>query len=360
MPWCEVSPLATVLHEQPIFLTRILVLYLLRRAPCGRKSLLGSVSSTSLKPLRQLTKVNGSNMPVSSGVSTLSANSVLSQYTSLVPKIHLFLEKNRLQFLPGAVYNIRNSTVLSVRDNQLISLLPSITHLTKLVELNLSNNRLRWLPWEIKAFLPDLAQVNVSGNPLVNPDLSRDMTIPLETTMRDMAVQVLRINGNPFVCSTAMTLLAADGSAHSGPAKPTPSLFHTSIRPSRTPVDIQSPRAYVPSTVPLPAVAHRSRVPSLIESVLRAASLQPSLSSLVASLPADFPPTLSMLLRHTLRIKEAGGQLCSVCHDRYIVPRTEWIEWWVLGRSATAPITPLLRFGCSWGCGARHGGAERG
>ena len=316
--------------------------------PRDRSSLLGSVSSTSLKPLGQMTKVDGFNVPRASR----DFNS--PHYMSMVPKLHLFLEKNRLQFLPGAVYNIRALTVISLRDNQLMALLPSIVRLSNVVELNLSNNCLRWLPWEVKAFMFDLRQLNVSGNPLVEPDLHHGSSIPYKITKEDKAFQMQDKNDVVFVAYTAVTLLNADGSARRGPAKPTPSMFHTSIRSSPTTVDVQRMKAYIPSGTPLPEVEHRSKVPSLMETVLRAASRQPSLYTMVANLPEDFPPTLSMLLRHTLRVKEAGGQECSVCCGPYIIPRTEWIEWWRFGRYQIGPTTPLLRFGCSWDCWARR------
>lgn len=41
------------------------------------------------------------------------------------------------------------------------------------------------------------------------------------------------------------------------------------------------------------------------------------------------------------------GQKCSVCRKIYVVPRTEWLEWWsVEGEGGL----PFLRRGCSWGC----------
>ena len=36
-----------------------------------------------------------------------------------------------------------------------------------------------------------------------------------------------------------------------------------------------------------------------------------------------------------------------MCGTGFIVPRTEWLEWWV--RHAGEPV-PFIRRGCSWAC----------
>ena len=58
----------------------------------------------------------------------------------------------------------------------------------------------------------------------------------------------------------------------------------------------------------------------------------------------------------TWRLKQAGGKSCSVCGNEYIIPRTEWVEWWYCipdsGPHAMlykSPV-PLLRRGYSWAC----------
>jgi len=114
-----------------------------------------------------------------------------------------------------------------------------------------------------------------------------------------------------------------------------------------------------------PVPEERTKIPSLMEVALRACYNSPQLSQLPFMLPEDSedcPNHLSQLLKKTWKIKEAGGQSCSVCKSNYIVPRTEWVEWWhCLPREGTqaglrqvpthdqGPI-PLLRRGCSWQC----------
>ena len=69
--------------------------------------------------------------------------------------------------------------------------------------------------------------------------------------------------------------------------------------------------------------------------------------------------------------KESGGSKCTICARSFIIPRTEWIEWWEIAKvleinstaSAASPLrqmenerdvlesmVPLMRRGCSWLC----------
>lgn len=321
--------------------------------PHRRSSLLGSVSSTSLRPLRYLTKIGG-HLNQFGKESRLDVpeepiDNRLTPYVSLVPRISLFLEKNRLQFLPGALYSIRNLSVLSVRDNQLVSLLPSISHLEYLVELNLSNNCLLWLPYELKKLAITPNQLKTAGNPLVLANIDHPGCQPLDYEIKVENIRANFQDGMWLRRITAVTPLDKFGSARGATGRT--SMFHASIRSNPPMVDHEWLKAYVPCEEPLPVLEHRTKVPSLMETVLRAASKQPSLYTLVADLPEDLPPTLGMLLRHTLRVKEAEGQKCSVCAKMYFVPRTEWIEWWSLGRDVENKAwIPFIRFGCSTSC----------
>lgn len=327
--------------------------------------MLGSVSSSTLKPIRYLTKINGHlhqmvkrdrqdipgepeepEEPEEPGESGESGDPPLPPYGSLVPRIDLFLETNRLQFLPGAVYSMRNLSVLNLRDNKLISLLPSITHLSYLVELDLSFNCLQWLPYEIRQFTFDPDSIKIAGNPFVIADIDHPKCQPLDDQIKAEDIRPIFHNGMWLRRSTAVTLLDEYGSAHH--VTRMPSMFHTSIRPSPMMMDVKWLEAYVPCVAPLPDIEHSNNVPSLMETVLRAASKK-AISYILVS--EDLPHTLSMLLRHTLRVKEAEGQRCSVCGKSYIIPRTEWIEWWSLARKCpNKSWVPFVRFGCSASC----------
>jgi hypothetical protein len=76
-------------------------------------------------------------------------------------------------------------------------------------------------------------------------------------------------------------------------------------------------------------------------------------------------------LQIILREQEGGDRKCTICSRPFIIPRTEWIEWWEISKSvagavvasAASPLgrmenmrdafekkVPLMRRGCSWLC----------
>lgn len=87
----------------------------------------------------------------------------------------------------------------------------------------------------------------------------------------------------------------------------------------------------------------------------------------------EIPEKLSKILEdaQTLREAEAGDRKCTKCSRTFVIPRTEWIEWWEIAKaqetrglaSAASPlrhfenkrddmenVVPLMRRGCSWKC----------
>jgi len=69
--------------------------------------------------------------------------------------------------------------------------------------------------------------------------------------------------------------------------------------------------------------------------------------------------------------QESGGTQCTICGRDFIIPRTEWIEWWEIAkcvekkamqsaaivldqwenkRDVIESMVPLMRRGCSWLC----------
>jgi hypothetical protein len=115
-----------------------------------------------------------------------------------------------------------------------------------------------------------------------------------------------------------------------------------------------------------------SRAPSLLEVALAACAKTSQLPVLADYLPEDSPPYLHELLVKAGEKKKSGGSKCTVCARDFIIPRTEWIEWWEIAKvldrnamaSAASPLrqmenerdvlesmVPLMRRGCSWLCG---------
>lgn len=88
-------------------------------------------------------------------------------------------------------------------------------------------------------------------------------------------------------------------------------------------------------------------------------------------LPEPYPEYFPELLATVVAKKESGATKCTICKRDFIIPRTEWIEWWEIAKcaddkgvtSAASPLrqkenerdfvermVPLMRRGCSWLC----------
>jgi hypothetical protein len=121
--------------------------------------------------------------------------------------IRLYLAKNALRTLPRELFSLKGLTVLSLcrsldhslaviplisisqGDNQIEYLPPSICCLTSLKELNLSNNKLQFLPAEILQL--SLDSLRLVSNPFLKPP-EQDR---LPSSGRDVSLQPRRVLG---------------------------------------------------------------------------------------------------------------------------------------------------------------------
>ncbi|KAI4162755.1 MAG: hypothetical protein LQ342_003642 [Letrouitia transgressa] len=253
--------------------------------------------------------------------------------------IRIFLANNALLTLPGTLFSISWLTVLSLRSNELTFLPPAISRLEHLYELNLSNNNFRFLPFELRSLVckDRLRVLSLFPNPFLRPLPKtsverRQPSCPVYATR----VAYFDIHGNPnYGCLTL---------------------------PSKV-------SCYWPATTPttrLTIPQDQDCTPSLLELSLRACSTSPQIAQLPFLLPPKAPGFLRQHLENAYWLTTQGGQACTVCGKPFIVPRTEWIEWWVLEPkkygwlengfpqrqrlAPTKPLVPLLRRGCSWAC----------
>ena len=276
----------------------------------------------------------------------------------LTPSIRLYLSGNMLEDVPGEVYRLKNLQVLSLRTNNITEIIPSITELKRLDEINLACNRLRWLPWEFRSFLERKPSMKCILHP--NPFIK-----PLPPIHASEYQQPFDLGHCRHLASTHIAFFDVRGLPESRYPPPPSLIAEHYPEPSG---DEEALR---------PPLSERSRVPSLMEFALRACFENPQLSQMPFLLPDDCPPHIISLLKLTWRLKEAGsGRKCSVCGKSYIIPRTEWMEWRycipdrelrgeVRGdRDGTGHCSgedvslPLLRRGCSWNCfveGPPHG-----
>ena len=285
---------------------------------------------STLQPLRFLTRP----MPASQD----------EDYDDIYRPIELYLAHNKLTVLPGELFELDQLTALSARANDLTEISPALSRLRRLKELNLSNNNLRWLPFEILELLAyRVESFSAALNPFIQPhDLNSD---------EDMLGNAPDSDAPYALCQTPVAYLSVRGSSVQG-WTPAPS----------SNLKFQAQQTKMPE----PPSNERTSVPSLIELALRSAYASTNLSQLPFILPTSCPPAIIQLLKRTWHTKSYGGQKCTMCNQNYLIPRTEWVEWWRFRHypHASVPylgvtVFPLLRRGCSWACTPTEQGARR-
>ncbi|RKP38603.1 Endonuclease/exonuclease/phosphatase, partial [Dimargaris cristalligena] len=120
------------------------------------------------------------------GMDLRSVSLDLFDYTFLT---RVFLNHNQLTYLPAAIKNLTNLTILNASCNQLTSVPPELGMLTRLKELLLFDNNISSLPYELGT-LYNLDILGLEGNPLQDPlqtILQKEGTGPAVAFLRDNA-----------------------------------------------------------------------------------------------------------------------------------------------------------------------------
>lgn len=246
---------------------------------------------STLQPLRFLTRT----IPASQD----------EDYDEIYRPIELYLAGNELTVLPGELYELDQLTILSARANDIVEVSPALSRLRRLEELNLSNNNLRWLPFEILDLLGyRVDKFSAAMNPYIQPQNLNGVEDSFENNLTD---------GCYALCRTPVAYLSIDGS----------SVLGWTPAPSST-LDFQPQK----SKMPEPLLTERTNVPSLLELALRSAYASMNLSQLPYFLPTSCPSNIDKMLKRAWYTKSYGGQKCTVCNKEYLIPRTEWVEWW--------------------------------
>ncbi|TGO66810.1 hypothetical protein BOTNAR_0053g00020 [Botryotinia narcissicola] len=350
------------------------------------------------------------------------------------PHLRIILSANELVKLPAELFNLNRLSTLSLRGNNLEEIPPSIGNLKRLEDLNIAQNNLGYLPFEILDLLvgglnsipidSDTQPLSESGRtgrlydfqlhpnpfylPMARPestangaphfeiDLQRQSPLisPLYPTAED-TISLPRNRDTPdhifhqwhqgtlprpstpisggercslsYQCRTEVRFLDAFGQLIKGP------MFPSDPRWNGNNVGRQS-QLHIASLGDIPQPpAVQSRVQSLVEKALQACIRHPELTRLESHMEY-IPPRIPSVLRRAENVHYSGPTLCTICGTSFVVPRTEWIEWWEIEKvskrdrmnaaSANVPtprrvvnerdivekLVPLMRKGCSWSC----------
>jgi hypothetical protein len=248
--------------------------------------------------------------------------------------------------LNSELFDLSNLKVLSLRNNRLPEIPCAIRKLTKLQEINVSVNRLQYLPWEILWLIKkgDLKHMTVRPN-------------QFPTLVEADNIEEWHYGG---------------GSTASGEVLRLPEYYGPAPEEAWAPIHIATSRVQRLNSEGKVVATGKSqglhgqyeaaiRVPSLRELALLECNRFPYLDQFLEEDLSGYPELVIRLLRQAKAVRNAGGRRCSVCHRSFVIARTEWIEWWdcttyengLKGpRASGAELRPLpfRRRGCSWEC----------
>ncbi|GAB7366569.1 hypothetical protein MBLNU230_g8555t1 [Neophaeotheca triangularis] len=94
------------------------------------------------------------------------------EFTTLTPSIQLYLAGNWLRSLPSELFGLENLNVLSLRNNSLEEIPRGIDKLRKLKELNIAQNNVSVLPWEMLELVgrrTTSKRITLRPNPFLQP-----------------------------------------------------------------------------------------------------------------------------------------------------------------------------------------------
>lgn len=302
-----------------------------------------------LQPLQHLTKQPAIPEP------PLSENA----YSSLQPFLRIYLPGNSLLSLNNELFELKELKVLSVRNNKLQELPPTISKLQALEVLNVSVNGLTFLPWELLSLLEhgSLKHFTAYPNPFQSIEDAAIETWHHQPSQKDDGKQ----NEDEETPKNSLVFDEYEGS----PPTNAWSAIHVATGPMTRlgtegqPVDdsLDPSKTSAPSSQSYLAL----NAPSLREIALRSVCKLPGIDQATDDELYEFPALLVPLLRKARDVRVAGGQRCSACQGEYVVPRTVWYEWWDCTphengmkrpRASGEKLRPLpfRRFGCSWAC----------
>lgn len=235
--------------------------------------------------------------------------------------------------MPAILFDFDNLRVLSVRHNDLTEIPPAIGRLRNLESLNVANNKLQYLPYEVLELIRfgKLSYLLAEPNPWIAAQSSE-----MCTATDDIPVQRI--------------LPLQNGTIHhvQKVARGIPDYF----RNDGTPI------ALIANGIMPSELAGGSSSRSLTQTALLKCCNQQDLTDLPEWLLDDLPPNVRKLLESARVIQESGGRICTICHREMVIPRKQWIEWWSMSAYHAYPtptsnsdkIYPFLRQQCALAC----------
>lgn len=230
--------------------------------------------------------------------------------------------------MPGGLCELKRLQVLTLRGNRLVELPPAIGSAVYLKELNVGMNNLRYLPWQLlkPLFGGELQLFSVAPNPFIRASFTNSPQPESEQRMQ-------------YRGSSHFVFFLANGLKH----KKSP---ECSWRSTGDTIEVSSDPKGVLRGI------EKEQCTPLYELALRACErgcLIPAKDELSTwNLPQSVVDGLAFIEASN----EYGGRTCSVCHEAYVVPRVEWLEFWqVTLLNSKTDLLPYLRRACSWQCG---------
>lgn len=327
------------------------------------------------------------------------------QYRSMVPELYVNFSQNSLRRMTPSLFSLQYLTSLKLRGNGIEELPPQINQLQNLQELDVSLNKLQYLPFELLEMLTPhgkLEHLTTLGNPfLERVSQTRYRTLDERVTFTSSTKDIYpRLQSCPdpealvwhirYIESMGKFLDAVDSKYTTGGSNRDERVFEyhpaarivadqpasrfigrtlvsyfdqtgqlirgSPARPSPNTNDYAvvvetDEGAYGAPSSPVFAPPTASRIPSLlamtVATALRNITVQETRERLGEPVPYDADAMFAHARHSDGGVGFGYFHQCHVCKKDYIVARAEWIEFWSTSFTVFYPFKVRV---CSWGC----------
>ena len=278
--------------------------------------------------------------------------------------------------VPRSLWTLDTLKVLSLRNTGLEELPAAVSNLTNLQELNVGNNRLHWLPFELLQLLgpgKPLTRLFITPNPFIET-LTMPHVCPEEPTPETKKSD---LNDGSTKSPPALLLDALERKktcfANSRPDSSDSQVFAdgyhkfhvASTKADKIPLrgqdwihDYSHNRVFVSvkGQGDSLSVSKAIQPPSLLYMSVQRALETTDVVDILGLLPEDCPPPIPQAIADGKQAWNEGGRSCTVCGRSYATVRAQWVEFWQIEPSGSNPVScsdlawPFLRRVCSDSC----------